>query len=190
MICPQRDSMGRSAEGSGQRSQTWRLWSCPTSGWYGSSSGDSFSRSSVSHAVRCGVCLLPVAAGHAPESTTGVVVSWTTHDLLSLGWCRWHEYHCPQEVTNGALGHVLGGLGFQLVPFGSRLARGRMRAGAALLLPSGRLPSARFPPPWPATAPGTARGPVKRDQTAGPKSLSGPAGGFYGETVATAGPGR
>jgi hypothetical protein len=76
-----------------------------------------------------GVCLLPVAAGHAPESRTGVVVSWTTHDLLSLGWCRWHEYHCPQEVVNGALGHVLGGLGFQLVPFGSRLARGRMRCG-------------------------------------------------------------
>ena len=56
-------------------------------------------------------------------------MSWTTHDLLSLDWCRWHEYHCPQEVMNGALGHVLGGLGFQLVPFGSRLARGRMRCG-------------------------------------------------------------
>jgi len=62
-------------------------------------------------------------------------------------------------------------------------------AAADLLLPSGRLPSARFhhhgqPPRR------VPRGPVKRDQTAGPKSLSGPAGGFYGETVATAGPWR
>ena len=35
-----------------------------------------------------GVCLLPVAAGHAPVGKAGVVVSWTTHDLLSLDWCR------------------------------------------------------------------------------------------------------
>lgn len=75
-----------------------------------------------------------------------------------------------------------------------RSALGLLAAGCAaaadLLLPSGPLPSARFPPPWPATAPGTAPGPGKRDQTGGPKSLSGPAGGFYGETVATAEPGR
>jgi len=66
-----------------------------------------------------GVCLLPVAAGHAPQSKAGVVVSWTTHDLLSLDWCRWPEYHGTQEVMNGALGHVLGVLGFQVAPFGS-----------------------------------------------------------------------
>ena len=66
-----------------------------------------------------GVCLLPVPARHAPESKAGVVVSWTTHDLLSLDWCRWPEYHGTQEVMNGALGHVLGVLGFQVAPFGS-----------------------------------------------------------------------
>jgi hypothetical protein len=66
-----------------------------------------------------GVCLLPVAAGHAPESKAGVVVCWTTHNLLSLDWCRWHEYHGTQEVMNGALGHVLCVLGFQVASFGS-----------------------------------------------------------------------
>jgi len=66
-----------------------------------------------------GVCLLPVTAGRAPQRKAGVVVSWTTHDLLSLDWCRWHQYHGTQEVMNGALGHVLGVLGFQVAPFGS-----------------------------------------------------------------------
>jgi hypothetical protein len=66
-----------------------------------------------------GVCLLPVAAGHALQSKAGVVVSWTTHDLLSLDWSRWPEYHGAQEVMNGALGHVLGVLGFQVAQFGS-----------------------------------------------------------------------
>lgn len=66
-----------------------------------------------------GVCLLPVAAGHTLQSKPGVVVSWTTHNLLSLDWCRWHEYQGTQEVMNGALGHVLGVLGFQVAPFGS-----------------------------------------------------------------------
>jgi len=63
--------------------------------------------------------VLPVAARDAPESRAGVVVSWTTHDLLSLDWCRWHEYHGTQEVMNAALGHALGVLGFQVAPFGS-----------------------------------------------------------------------
>ena len=62
---------------------------------------------------------LPVAAGHAPQSKAGVVVSWTTHDLLSLDCYRWPEYHGTQEVMNGALGHVLGVLGFQVAQFGS-----------------------------------------------------------------------
>jgi hypothetical protein len=66
-----------------------------------------------------GVCLLPVAASHAPAGKAGVVVSWTTHDLLSRDWCRWPEYHGTQQVMNGALGHVLGVLGFQVAPFGS-----------------------------------------------------------------------
>jgi hypothetical protein len=59
-----------------------------------------------------GVCLLPVAASHAPAGKAGVVASWTAHDLLSLDWCRWHECH-------GALGRVLGVLGFEVTPFGS-----------------------------------------------------------------------
>jgi hypothetical protein len=66
-----------------------------------------------------GVCLLPVAASHAPAGKAGVVVSWTTHALLLLDWCRWPEYHGTQHVMNGMLGQVLDVLGFQVAPFGS-----------------------------------------------------------------------
>lgn len=65
-----------------------------------------------------GVCLLPVAASHDPDGRGGVVVSWTTHDLLSLDWDRWLAYHGTQDVMNGALSEVLSGLGFQVSPFG------------------------------------------------------------------------
>ena len=65
-----------------------------------------------------GVCLLPVAPGHDPDDRGGVVVSWTTHNLLSLDWSRWVAYHGTQDVMNGALSEVLNGLGFHLSPFG------------------------------------------------------------------------
>jgi hypothetical protein len=65
-----------------------------------------------------GVCLLPVASGHDADGRGGVVVSWTTHNLLSLDWGRWLAYQGTQDVMNGALSEVLGGLGFQVSPFG------------------------------------------------------------------------
>jgi hypothetical protein len=65
-----------------------------------------------------GVCLLPVIPGHDPGGRGGVVVSWTTHDLLSLDWDRWTEYHGAHKVMNGALGEVLDALGYQVWPFG------------------------------------------------------------------------
>ena len=65
-----------------------------------------------------GVCLLPVARGHDPDGRGGVVVSWTTHDLLSLDWDRWREYQGAQGVMNGALSEVLDALGFEVWPFG------------------------------------------------------------------------
>jgi hypothetical protein len=65
-----------------------------------------------------GVCLLPVEPGHDPDGKGGVVVSWTTHDLLSLDWGRWLAYHGTQDVMNGALSEVLDGLGFQISTFG------------------------------------------------------------------------
>ena len=34
------------------------------------------------------------------------MVSWTTHDLLSLDWDRWSEYHGAHEVMNGAIAQV------------------------------------------------------------------------------------
>jgi hypothetical protein len=46
------------------------------------------------------------------------VVSWTTHNLLTLDWGRWVAYHGTQDVMNGALSEVLNGLGFQVSPFG------------------------------------------------------------------------
>ena len=65
-----------------------------------------------------GVCLLPVARSHDPEDRGGVVVSWTTHDLLSLDWDRWNEYHGAHEAMNGALAQVLDALGYRVWPFG------------------------------------------------------------------------
>jgi hypothetical protein len=46
------------------------------------------------------------------------VVFGTTHDLLSLDWDRWNDYHGAHEITNGALGQVLRALGYQVWPFG------------------------------------------------------------------------
>ena len=52
------------------------------------------------------------------------MVSWTTHDLLSLDWDRWSEYHGAHEVMNGAIAQVLDALSDQVWPFG--LARWRL----------------------------------------------------------------
>ena len=82
-----------------------------------------------------GVCLLPVAPSHDPDSRRGVVVSWTTHNLLSRDWGRWVEYHGTQAVMNGALSEVLHGLGFQVSPFGM---------GGAWIV-TGRRPGGREP---------------------------------------------
>jgi hypothetical protein len=65
-----------------------------------------------------GVCLVPVARGHDPDGRGGVVVSWTTHDLLSLDWGRWREYQGAHDAMNGALSEVLDALGFEVWPFG------------------------------------------------------------------------
>ena len=80
-----------------------------------------------------GVCLLPVARGHDPGGRGGIVVCWTTHDLLSLDWDRWSEYHGAHEVMNGALAEVLDALGYLVWPFGP---------GAACIV-TGRRPSCR-----------------------------------------------
>ncbi len=82
-----------------------------------------------------GVCLLPVAAGHDPGGRGGVVVSWTTHNLLSLDWGRWLAYHGTQNVMNRALSEVLDALGFQVSPFG---------VGGAWIV-TGRKPGEREP---------------------------------------------
>jgi hypothetical protein len=82
-----------------------------------------------------GVCLLPVVARHGPDGRGGVVVSWTTHNLLSLDWGRWVACHRTQGVMNGALSEVLDGLGFQVSPFG---------VGGAWIV-TGRKPGGREP---------------------------------------------
>jgi len=71
-----------------------------------------------------GVCLLPVAAGHALQRKAGVVVSWTTHDLLSLDWSRWPEYHGTQEVGCPAFSGQLNWCYFMLRAAGSGTRRG------------------------------------------------------------------
>jgi hypothetical protein len=65
-----------------------------------------------------GVCLVPVAGGRDPDFPGGVVVSWTTHDLLSRDWGRWREHQGTQDAMNAALSGVLDALGFEVSPFG------------------------------------------------------------------------
>jgi len=66
-----------------------------------------------------GVCLLPVARAHEVQGRDGIVVLWTTHDLLSRDWERWDEYHGAHAAMNEALGKVLRALDFAVSPFGS-----------------------------------------------------------------------
>lgn len=68
---------------------------------------------------RGGVCVLPVAAGPSHDDPGGVVVSWTTHDLLSLDWDRQASYHGAHQAINGVLAQVLSTLGYQVKPFGA-----------------------------------------------------------------------
>ncbi|HEY3981609.1 MAG TPA: hypothetical protein VGM79_30435 [Streptosporangiaceae bacterium] len=65
-----------------------------------------------------GVCLLPVAAGPDSMDCGGLVVSWTTHKLLSLDWDRWSEHQGTHAAMNRALAEVLDALGFRVRPFG------------------------------------------------------------------------
>ena len=57
-------------------------------------------------------------AAEFPDGRGGVVVSWTTHNLLSLDWDRWREYQGAQGVMNGALSEVFAAVGFEVSPFG------------------------------------------------------------------------
>ncbi|MGE5289434.1 MAG: hypothetical protein ACM3ML_19980 [Micromonosporaceae bacterium] len=65
-----------------------------------------------------GVCLLPIPADDG-QNGGGVVVSWTTHDLLLLDWARYGTYRGVQDVMNEALADVLRALGYEVRPFGS-----------------------------------------------------------------------
>lgn len=65
------------------------------------------------------MCLLPVEAGNAPDGSAGVVVTWMTHNLLSLDWDRWNEHHGVQVAMNDALAQVLETLEFQVSAFGA-----------------------------------------------------------------------
>ncbi len=67
-----------------------------------------------------GVCMLAVAARlSGGGNDAGVVVSWTTHDLLLLDWARYGTYRGVQDVMNEALADVLRAFGFEVRPFGS-----------------------------------------------------------------------
>jgi hypothetical protein len=79
-----------------------------------------------------GVCLLPVAAGSVPTDGGGVVVSWTTHKLLSLDWDRWSEQQSTHVAMNHVLADVLDALGFRVRPFGqggASIVTGRRAGG-------------------------------------------------------------
>jgi hypothetical protein len=65
-----------------------------------------------------GACLLPVPAGPA-DGRAGVVLSWTTHRLLSLDWDRYGSYVGTQQAMNTAIGGILRAFGYAAEPFGS-----------------------------------------------------------------------
>jgi hypothetical protein len=67
-----------------------------------------------------GICLLPIADGHSDGGNdAGVVVSWSTHDLLQLDWARYGTYRGVQDVMNEALANVLRAFNYEIRPFGS-----------------------------------------------------------------------
>ena len=66
-----------------------------------------------------GVCLLPVPRSLDPGGHGGVVVSWTTHDLLGRDWDRWGEYRDVIEAMSHALAMVLDAHEYEVQPFGS-----------------------------------------------------------------------
>jgi hypothetical protein len=75
-----------------------------------------------------GVCVLPVPSSHNPDGQGGIAVSWTTHDLLALGWQRERERQDTQQTMNRALANALTALDYQVQPFGT--------GGAALITTS------------------------------------------------------
>ena len=64
------------------------------------------------------VCLLPVLAADE-TGTSGISVSWTTHDLLLCDQDRYGVYHDIHQAMNAALGCVLLAFGYRVRPFGS-----------------------------------------------------------------------
>jgi hypothetical protein len=66
-----------------------------------------------------GVCLLPVTRAQQPGGQDGIVVSWTTHSLLSRDWDRWPDYHDTHQIMNSALGQILTVAGYPARPFGT-----------------------------------------------------------------------
>jgi len=65
-----------------------------------------------------GICLLPVQAA-LDSGRAGVVVSWTTHSLLSLDWDRYGIYVGTQQAMNTAIGGILRAFGYEAEPSGS-----------------------------------------------------------------------
>lgn len=65
-----------------------------------------------------GVCLTLVPTGGG-EDRGGVVVSWTTHNLLLFGDSKWATRSLTVHVMNGALGTILRTLGWDARAFGT-----------------------------------------------------------------------
>jgi hypothetical protein len=65
-----------------------------------------------------GVCLLAVPP-EAGSGQGGILVSWTTHDLLLRDQCRYRIYQDTHHTMNVALGSVLIAFGYQVASFGS-----------------------------------------------------------------------
>jgi hypothetical protein len=64
-----------------------------------------------------GVCLLPVPA-ESVTGSSGITVSWTTHNLLP-DWDRYGTHAGTQQIINPALGGIPRAIGYSVAPFGS-----------------------------------------------------------------------
>ena len=65
-----------------------------------------------------GVCLLAIPA-ESGTGSSGIAVSWTTHNLLLLDWDRYGTYTGTQQAMNSAMGDIRAAIGYTAEPYGS-----------------------------------------------------------------------
>lgn len=65
-----------------------------------------------------GACVMATGPG-LNDGRGGVMVSWTTHRLLSVNWDSYRLHRGTRDAMNEVIGGILGIFGFEAGPFGS-----------------------------------------------------------------------